>query len=579
MTLDSMPPPATGASSPRRPLPETPRPLTRWSPATAGRQSARRRPRATRSGCAPSRVRSRYPHQTVVVRLGRGRHRRAEDHVIIGRDRQHLDAVLVDGDEAAPRLRERNVDLSCLPEEFGEFFGGIRCADRLQILFEPTSAISAQKSDSHNSSMVRPTQPGVLCSTSVIACAPASTTVATSSVGDTVVEICCDTQGSEVDVTRTVQRRRHGVGILQIGAVHRRQAEVQTLDWTGRTHPAHRRKHLLFLGFGRGWALGFRPQDRITTGTGQPGHLHDLGDHRQSVRPIKRVTPREAAVRFVGRRRTRFRVGGCHKRIDRGLTVSMRAGRASITSRQDIVPTDIRRTNSSAGKWHRSIIAADPEIDDWVLRSVRRKYGDRDVMTYERVRAAHLNAVQAAMEDHIARLDWQRERIDRYRDQRLRMLLGFARERSSFHARRLELDTARATVADLASVPIMTKAEAQDCWDEIVTDSRAQPRTRGTHSGSTGMVFLHGGRLSGVQFGRLQRGAGRLRLGLAILRVRRMPGMADAGTSGAARASAGSDASGGAGGGRPTARQHAAVRCADRRGHGDGRHCGGSTVR
>lgn len=80
----------------------------------------------------------------MVVRLGRGRHRRADDHVIIGHERQHLDAVLIDGDEAAPRLGQRKVDLSCLPEEFGEFFGGIRCADRLQILFEPTSAISAQ---------------------------------------------------------------------------------------------------------------------------------------------------------------------------------------------------------------------------------------------------------------------------------------------------------------------------------------------------------------------------------------------------------------------------------------------------
>ena len=50
--------------------------------------------------------------------------------------------------------------------------------------------------------------------------------------------------------------------------------------------------------------------------------------------------------------------------------------------------------------------------------------------------------------------------------------LAYARERSPFHARRLaDLDTARATVADLAAVPIMTKAEAQDCWDEIVTDS------------------------------------------------------------------------------------------------------------
>jgi phenylacetate-CoA ligase len=92
-------------------------------------------------------------------------------------------------------------------------------------------------------------------------------------------------------------------------------------------------------------------------------------------------------------------------------------------------------------------------------------------MAYERVRAAHLHAVQAAMEDHIARLDWRRERIDRYRDQRLRMLLGFVQERSPFHARRLaDLDTARATVADLAAVPVMTKAEAQKCWDDIVTN-------------------------------------------------------------------------------------------------------------
>jgi hypothetical protein len=33
--------------------------------------------------------------------------------------------------------------------------------------------------------------------------------------------------------------------------------------------------------------------------------------------------------------------------------------------------------------------------------------------TYDRVRAAHLNAVQAALEDHTTRLDWPRERIDR----------------------------------------------------------------------------------------------------------------------------------------------------------------------
>ena len=92
-------------------------------------------------------------------------------------------------------------------------------------------------------------------------------------------------------------------------------------------------------------------------------------------------------------------------------------------------------------------------------------------MTYERMRTAHLHAVQAALDDHVARLDWSRDQIDRHRDQRLRMLLSYASECSPFHARRLrDLDTSRASVADLASLPMMTKSDAQDEWDAIVTD-------------------------------------------------------------------------------------------------------------
>ncbi len=92
-------------------------------------------------------------------------------------------------------------------------------------------------------------------------------------------------------------------------------------------------------------------------------------------------------------------------------------------------------------------------------------------MTYERMRTAHLHAVQAALDDHIARLDWSRDQIERHRDQRLRMLLSYASERSPFHARRLrDLDASRASVADLASLPMMTKSDAQDEWDAIVTD-------------------------------------------------------------------------------------------------------------
>ena len=89
---------------------------------------------------------------------------------------------------------------------------------------------------------------------------------------------------------------------------------------------------------------------------------------------------------------------------------------------------------------------------------------------YERLRAAHLGAVRASLEDHVERLDWPRERIERYQTERLRSLLAFARARSPFHAARLaDVDPATATVADLARIPSMVKQEAQDRWDEIVT--------------------------------------------------------------------------------------------------------------
>jgi phenylacetate-coenzyme A ligase PaaK-like adenylate-forming protein len=89
---------------------------------------------------------------------------------------------------------------------------------------------------------------------------------------------------------------------------------------------------------------------------------------------------------------------------------------------------------------------------------------------YERLRSSHLSAVQAALQDHVARLNWERERLERYRDERLRALLGYARERSPFHAARMgDLDPSTATVADLQRLPPMTKREAQEQWDAIAT--------------------------------------------------------------------------------------------------------------
>jgi phenylacetate-CoA ligase len=101
--------------------------------------------------------------------------------------------------------------------------------------------------------------------------------------------------------------------------------------------------------------------------------------------------------------------------------------------------------------------------------------GDGDVTarrrgSYERLRVAHLHQIRAALDDHVERVGWPRERIERYRTDRLRALLCYARERSPFHAARMRgFDPSTATVADLARLPAMTKREAQDEWDAIIT--------------------------------------------------------------------------------------------------------------
>jgi phenylacetate-coenzyme A ligase PaaK-like adenylate-forming protein len=90
--------------------------------------------------------------------------------------------------------------------------------------------------------------------------------------------------------------------------------------------------------------------------------------------------------------------------------------------------------------------------------------------SYERLRAAHVDAVQGSLDDHIGRLDWSRAQIEHHQTERLRSLLAYARERSPFHARRLSgIDPSAVTAAGLAGVPMMTKAQAQLEWDDIVT--------------------------------------------------------------------------------------------------------------
>jgi phenylacetate-coenzyme A ligase PaaK-like adenylate-forming protein len=82
-------------------------------------------------------------------------------------------------------------------------------------------------------------------------------------------------------------------------------------------------------------------------------------------------------------------------------------------------------------------------------------------------------ALFGSMPDHIDRLSWDAARIRAEQHDRCRELLSVAIERSPFHARRLRgIDPATFELDDLIRVPVMTKAEMMEHFDDLVTDRR-----------------------------------------------------------------------------------------------------------
>lgn len=79
--------------------------------------------------------------------------------------------------------------------------------------------------------------------------------------------------------------------------------------------------------------------------------------------------------------------------------------------------------------------------------------------------------VLPALMSSTRRLRWSQERLAQERTKRLRFLLGYAAGNSPFWRRQLAgRDIASITEADLRSLPVLTKAELMDNFDEIVTD-------------------------------------------------------------------------------------------------------------
>ena len=89
------------------------------------------------------------------------------------------------------------------------------------------------------------------------------------------------------------------------------------------------------------------------------------------------------------------------------------------------------------------------------------------------LRARMAAAIGGRMAGHIERLGWSAEQLAGLQRARLRALLARAIERSPFHAARLAgIDAGRFELADLAGLPIMTKAQMMESFDEVVTDRR-----------------------------------------------------------------------------------------------------------
>jgi phenylacetate-coenzyme A ligase PaaK-like adenylate-forming protein len=91
----------------------------------------------------------------------------------------------------------------------------------------------------------------------------------------------------------------------------------------------------------------------------------------------------------------------------------------------------------------------------------------------ELLRARVSGAVGGQMPQHLERLGWDAERLAACQRDRLRALLARAIAGSPFHARRLRgVDPDRFELANLARLPVMTKADMMENFDAVTTDRR-----------------------------------------------------------------------------------------------------------
>ena len=88
-------------------------------------------------------------------------------------------------------------------------------------------------------------------------------------------------------------------------------------------------------------------------------------------------------------------------------------------------------------------------------------------------RRRHVDHFEAILPGYVSRIDWPGDRIHQERQRALRRLLVTAAERSPWHRERLAgIDVAGLSGAGVANLPVMTKADLMDNFDDVVTDRR-----------------------------------------------------------------------------------------------------------
>ena len=105
---------------------------------------------------------------------------------------------------------------------------------------------------------------------------------------------------------------------------------------------------------------------------------------------------------------------------------------------------------------------------------------------YEARRQQHVAGAVTLAPRLIEQLDWPAERLAAYRTARLRELARTATMRSRWYRERLaDVDIDRLDITTLAGLPVLTKTELMEHFDDIVTDPRlslAQVECAGNHT-------------------------------------------------------------------------------------------------